>query len=88
MLPVPIFSTALLIYVVYKAPHQLTQPHCHNGVTVVTVLWIGFYLIGLISLCVDSFMLTVCNCVFWVYLFDNACLSYYCNMVRWTWWDL
>ena len=46
--------------------------------TVLTVLWIGFCHTGPISLCVDSYV-----CVF----LSTAYVLYYCNTVRWTWWD-
>jgi len=35
-----------------------------------------------ISLCVDVF---VFMCLYFV--FFHTALSYYCNMVGWTWWD-
>ena len=51
---------------------------------VVTVLWIGFCLTGLISLCLDSFVFMF---VFLCLSCHTACVLYYSNMVDWTWWD-
>ena len=51
---------------------------------VLTVLWVGLWLTGPISLCLDSF----------VFMFVFLCLSchtayvlYYCNTVGWKWWN-
>ena len=49
---------------------------------VLRVLWIGFYLTGPISLCVDS-----CVYVFFALYCHTAYMLYYCNTVGWTWWD-
>ena len=52
---------------------------------VLTVLWIGFCLTGPISLCLGSFVFMF---VFFLhYLVILQYVLYYCNTVRWTWWD-
>ena len=51
---------------------------------VLTVIWIGFCLTWPISLCLDSFVYMF---VFLCYHCHTAYVLYYCNTVRWTWWD-
>ena len=51
---------------------------------VLTVLWIGFCHTGPISLCIDLFVFL---CLYSVFLFHTAYMSYYCNTVEGTWWD-
>jgi len=59
----------------YCAP-QLCTVQCTHIWTDLAVLWIGFCLTGPISLHSDSF------------LYMYYCMHvWYCNTVRWTWWD-
>ena len=62
---------------------QLYTMNCTHIWTDLTVLWIGFCLIGPISLCLDSFL---CMYYFvWLYI---ACM---CSIAtwwkKWAWWD-